>query len=294
MLAILPDRFWLWINAKAKVLPHPFNEAQDGAMNLNYSPWEYKYAESKHGWLSYEPFVGDLKAFVKDKAIADLACGGGGKSIYLVHLGAKALKGCDFSANFIEQAKAFAQEKGVAEKCEFIVADGENTPYQNEEFDIVLLSSVMEHTPSPRAMLQEVLRILKPGGTILFNTEGYYHWLGHHLWDTLPIPWLHLFTSEKQRIRLYRKATKKFKDHEARVNFRVSKNAKGVEEIGYLNHLTLRHLEKLLHKLEHAKKIEIVTYRVNSFRNKLFKFLGKLPILREIFHESVVGVLRKV
>ena len=289
MIAILPDKFWLWINKKCKVLPHPFNQAENGAMNLNYSPWEYSYAKSQKGLHAFEETLGNLRDFIKGKKIADLACGGGGKSIYLLSLGAKHVKGCDFSETFIKQAQNFAQTKKCSNQCEFIVGDGENTPYKDNEFDVVLVLSVLEHTPTPKKMLMEAMRILKPGGYILFNTEGYYHWLGHHLWDALPIPWLHLFTSEKQRIRLYRKVIKNFPDGKARDNFRIGKNKKGREEISYLNHLTLRHLESILC----LPKSSLINYKVNHFNNPLFRMLGKMPILREMFHESILGIIKK-
>ncbi len=43
--------------------------------------------------------------------------------------------------------------------------------------DIVLSSQVLEHVPSPRDYLREAHRLLKPGGTLLLSTHGY--WMVH-------------------------------------------------------------------------------------------------------------------
>lgn len=289
----LPDSFWLRLAKKLPAMPHPFNKTKEGAMKLNYSPWEYDYAKEPKGFKSFEAYTGDLTTLMKGKRVAELACGGGGKSVYFAEIGAQEVKGCDLNKIFIEQAQQFAREKGVADKCDFTVDDATKTPYKAEYFDVVILASILEHVNDPEALLREALRICKPGGKILFNTEGYYHWLGHHLWDALPIPWLHLFTTEKQRIRLYKKAVAAYPDAQDRIDFRIGKNKDGKENFDYLNHITLKKLEKLLHKLQKEKAFTKKIYTVKTFRKKPFAWFGTMPLLREVFHESVYGVIEK-
>ncbi|RYE20853.1 MAG: class I SAM-dependent methyltransferase [Sphingobacteriaceae bacterium] len=50
--------------------------------------------------------------------------------------------------------------------------------------DIVLSNQVLEHVDSPEGYLQEALRILKPGGTIILTTHGYwfYHPTPNDYW----------------------------------------------------------------------------------------------------------------
>jgi len=50
--------------------------------------------------------------------------------------------------------------------------------------DIVLSNQVLEHVDSPQGYLQEALRILKPGGTIILTTHGYwfYHPTPNDYW----------------------------------------------------------------------------------------------------------------
>lgn len=42
-------------------------------------------------------------------------------------------------------------------------------PFQDNSFDTVILSDVLEHIPDPRYPMREVARVLKPGGNVLIN-----------------------------------------------------------------------------------------------------------------------------
>ena len=48
--------------------------------------------------------------------------------------------------------------------------------FPDEEFDLVILWHVLEHVHNPRAMLQEVSRILKPGGVLLVAVPNFGSW----------------------------------------------------------------------------------------------------------------------
>jgi SAM-dependent methyltransferase len=60
-----------------------------------------------------------------------------------------------------------------------VAADIEHTPIADESVDYVILDSVIEHVPNPQAVVEEVLRVLKPGGKLfcinpfLFPYHGY-------------------------------------------------------------------------------------------------------------------------
>jgi SAM-dependent methyltransferase len=50
----------------------------------------------------------------------------------------------------------------------------QDLPFQNNEFETVLLSDVLEHIPEPEKLLKEIYRILCPQGKLLMNTPFYY------------------------------------------------------------------------------------------------------------------------
>lgn len=47
--------------------------------------------------------------------------------------------------------------------------DGMKMPFENESFDVVISTEVLEHVPNPDAYLAEVRRVLKPGGVFFFT-----------------------------------------------------------------------------------------------------------------------------
>ena len=47
--------------------------------------------------------------------------------------------------------------------------DGVVMPFENESFDVVLSTEVLEHVPDPYIYMAEVRRVLKPGGVFFFT-----------------------------------------------------------------------------------------------------------------------------
>lgn len=269
--------------------PHPFNKPKNGIQNLNYS--DFEFGKAPEVFQKYNRYI-DFLTWIKDKKICDFACGGGGKSVYLATKGALEVYGIDINENFIDQASRIAEEKGVSNKCFFEVQDCANTKLPSDYFDAVILNDTIEHLPNPYEALREANRIIKPGGYIFINFEAYYYFFGHHLWDAIRIPWLHLFTTEKFRIKLYKEAVKSFPDALERINFRISRDHQGIERITYLNRITIHRFKNILKRLlENGLSLEYS--RENTFNKKIFQILAKLPLLNEIFTSTIVCVLKK-
>jgi 2-polyprenyl-3-methyl-5-hydroxy-6-metoxy-1,4-benzoquinol methylase len=54
-----------------------------------------------------------------------------------------------------------------------IAAAGENLPFRDNSFDVVISLEMLEHVESPAAVLQEVYRILRPGGWFYLTCPNY-------------------------------------------------------------------------------------------------------------------------
>jgi SAM-dependent methyltransferase len=54
------------------------------------------------------------------------------------------------------------------------VCDLAAIPVEDHRYDLVLLSQVLEHLPEPGAVLAELRRVLKPGGTIWASAPLFY------------------------------------------------------------------------------------------------------------------------
>lgn len=54
------------------------------------------------------------------------------------------------------------------------VCDLANIPVEDERYDFIIFNQVMEHLPEPRCVLQELHRVLKTGGKILYTGPLFY------------------------------------------------------------------------------------------------------------------------
>jgi ubiquinone/menaquinone biosynthesis C-methylase UbiE len=96
--------------------------------------------------------------------VIDLGCGTGVLlGCLLDHLGpAGKVHAVDFSPKMIEKAK----KKFPDPRVQFSVADAARIPVPDASADRVLCFSAWPHFPDPEAVIQELLRVLKPGGRL--------------------------------------------------------------------------------------------------------------------------------
>jgi len=62
-----------------------------------------------------------------------------------------------------------APRTGGVPSAHILVADAARLPFACQAFDIVICSEVLEHIQNYKAALQEITRILKPGGTLALS-----------------------------------------------------------------------------------------------------------------------------
>lgn len=106
----------------------------------------------------------------KGAKVLDLGCGNGRVYELLKDLGIK-YYGLDISEELINHAK-----KSVP-NGHFVVSDLLKTPYDGNEFDLVLSVATLHHIPSGIAReqaLKEIHRILKPEGYVMIT--AWYFW----------------------------------------------------------------------------------------------------------------------
>jgi SAM-dependent methyltransferase len=113
-------------------------------------------------------FVLDYALRVADarpgSTVLDFGCGAG----KLVDAGVKAglqIVGVDvFYAG--STTKQDAADAGLLNTCVFEIVDG-RIPFPDNSFDLVVNNQVMEHVEDLDAVLREIHRVLRPGGTVL-------------------------------------------------------------------------------------------------------------------------------
>jgi phosphatidylethanolamine/phosphatidyl-N-methylethanolamine N-methyltransferase len=76
------------------------------------------------------------------------------------------LVGIDLSDKMLEKARAKIEELGLA-NCTLRVMDAAAMDFADNEFDRALATYVISAVPDPVRVLQEMRRVVKPGGTIV-------------------------------------------------------------------------------------------------------------------------------
>ncbi|HEY4580870.1 MAG TPA: class I SAM-dependent methyltransferase [Candidatus Acidoferrales bacterium] len=134
-------------------------------------------AAQKQGWAHFAPLemittipAAQLVKFAGVRAgqqILDVACGTGVVAITAARMGAK-VTGIDLTPELLERARANSQIAGV--EIDWREGDVEKLPFRDGEFDVVLSQFGHMFAPRPALAIAEMLRVLKPGGTIAFST----------------------------------------------------------------------------------------------------------------------------
>jgi len=100
----------------------------------------------------------------------DVACGTGYLAIGIAAAGiARETHATDLSAQMVEHTRTNAARAHADVRA--TRADAERLPYDEDAFDLVVARGALHHVPEPVAALQEIRRVLKPGGTALVLHE---------------------------------------------------------------------------------------------------------------------------
>ena len=102
------------------------------------------------------------------KKVLDIACGPGYGSKMLLDAGATQVIGMDIDNKTINQAQSDYPESGLT----FKVGNAEAIELDDASIDMVVSFETIEHLNHPGKFLDEVMRILKPGGKLILSTPN--------------------------------------------------------------------------------------------------------------------------
>ena len=141
----------------------------------------------------FRRFEGTVKVEdLQGKDVLDIGSGCGGRTAYYLVKGAPgSIIGLDISVLRAGVAKSSVRKMCDDHRVSFMVGIGEEMPFREESFDVILSYDVFEHVQDLAAVLNECFRVLRPGGRLLALFPPYFGPRAHHLDFVTTLPFLH-------------------------------------------------------------------------------------------------------
>ncbi len=137
-----------------------------GIVDLHGNPageWE--------GWVFQHTVVDKVARFWhryggRDTLFLDAGCGNGQVTQVFASLGAHRMVGVDFAMPMLRRGRERAVLKGYQKRLLLVQGNLRALPFAEGSFSLVHMYGVMEHLEEPAAVLAELARVLRPGGTL--------------------------------------------------------------------------------------------------------------------------------
>ncbi len=147
------------------------NNAQHQARSVNW--WDRHVVPRLIGCACGQPQIMKARSRVVPKASGDvleLGCGGGINMQFYDPARIRSFSGIDPSPALLEGARLAAQARGMAADIRRGV--GEQLPFADGSFDTVLVTFTLCSVDDQARVLNEMRRVLRPSGVVLFLEHG--------------------------------------------------------------------------------------------------------------------------
>ncbi len=123
--------------------------------------------------LDYLPRLVNFEAY-RGKKLLEVGCGAGIDLVRFARAGAQ-VSGIDLSQTAIDLARKNLQSSRL--EGELAVMDGEAMQFPDQSFDVVFAHGVLQYTGDPGKMIQQIHRVLRPGGEAILMVYNKVSWL---------------------------------------------------------------------------------------------------------------------
>lgn len=151
-----------------------YSSRNEQELEERYDQWAEEYdsdLESDFGWLSPQRTADTLAKYVaRDAAILDAGAGTGLVGQCLHNLGYHNLTAMDLSQGMLEVAR----QKNIYQGLDQMTM-GETLGYATDRFDASVVVGVFTQGHAPASSLDELVRVTKPGGHIVFSLRTDTH-----------------------------------------------------------------------------------------------------------------------
>jgi SAM-dependent methyltransferase len=113
----------------------------------------------------------DAAAISAGQEVLDVAAGTGNLAVIAASEGASVVA-CDLTPAMVERGRARTEAEGL--DIEWLVADAESLPFEDERFDCVASVFGAIFAPRPEVMIGELFRVVRPGNTVALTAWGDY------------------------------------------------------------------------------------------------------------------------
>mmetsp|Transcript_13387 Transcript_13387/g.19700 ORF Transcript_13387/g.19700 Transcript_13387/m.19700 type:complete len:398 (-) Transcript_13387:86-1279(-) len=148
-------------------------EMAAGWRKKNFIEAKFDFVDQMMGFGSIDTFAAEKSPASEQQQqlkVLDVGCGVGGTSRYLAKkLPAAQVTGITLSPNQVKRATELAAEQKVP-NANFTVMNALKMDFPDNSFDIVWACESGEHMPDKKAYIEEMMRVLKPGGKFVMAT----------------------------------------------------------------------------------------------------------------------------
>ena len=144
------------------------NTFYEGLGERWYEAWDDPVAllraegKVKHQWV-YEKIIKNFGT--RKVSILDVGCGAGFLTNEFAGKGFQ-VTGVDTSSDSLRVARAY----DLTGTVDYIEADALELPFPDKSLDVVTCMDFLEHVVGPRRYIEEIGRVLRPGGIFFFHT----------------------------------------------------------------------------------------------------------------------------
>lgn len=154
----------------------------------------------------------------------------------------------DLVDEMLDVARAhYANGAACGVNVNFEVVDAQNIPYENETFDVVTMAYGIRNMPDRQRALQEIYRVLKPGGALVcleFSTPPNAAWrklYNFYLKHLIPF-WGGLITGKKEGFVYLAKSIKAFPNQQGLANLMSNAGFKNISWKNYTGGIAAVHV----------------------------------------------------
>lgn len=159
-------------------IPYYCEANKDGEMKSDkasqpasfYFALQSSWGLTKHmGGLEGTKELVELCHIGKNSYVLEVGCGVGITACHIAKEYGCKVVAVDISEKMVKRAEERARRKGIKDKIEFVVADAQRLPFEDDLFDAVIGESVNAFIEDKQKTVNECKRVVKQGGYVGFN-----------------------------------------------------------------------------------------------------------------------------